>query len=227
MNGPKPQKRIPVDLEMRVWGMGADGRFFSQHARARNVSVEGALLSDIDRELKIGDTIALQTGDKKARCRVIWARNTGSPQKVHAGVRLLDGQECPWMPSLVVAASSSEQNRRRWERHKIIFVILLQHPRWPAPMRVSATDISARGCYVEMIAPLPIGTGVTAGLQFGAETIMTPGFVRACDPGVGMGIEFMGLTEADQQRFQKYLRAKDPFSCSIEVQRPGSGTAQC
>jgi hypothetical protein len=31
-----------------------------------------------------------------------------------------------------------------------------------------------------------------------------------------MGIEFMGLTAEQQQQFQQYLRAKNPFACSIE-----------
>jgi hypothetical protein len=26
---PRPEERVPVDLDMRVWGMGADGHAFS------------------------------------------------------------------------------------------------------------------------------------------------------------------------------------------------------
>jgi hypothetical protein len=39
----RPEERVAIDLEMRVWGMGADGRAFTQHARARNISAAGAL----------------------------------------------------------------------------------------------------------------------------------------------------------------------------------------
>src|SRR3954453_4349933 len=84
-----PPARIPVDLDLRVWGMGADGRPFSQHARARNISTGGALLSDIDRDLRIGDTIGVQSGDRKARCKVVWSTNTLSIQKIKVGVQLL------------------------------------------------------------------------------------------------------------------------------------------
>src|SRR5713226_5947502 len=54
---PRPEERVPVDLDMRVWGMGADGSAFSQHARAHNISAGGALLCEIEHALKIGDTI--------------------------------------------------------------------------------------------------------------------------------------------------------------------------
>jgi len=71
MDVSRPEERAPVDLDMRVWGMGADGRAFSQRARARNISAGGALLCGIEHELKIGDTIGVKAGEKKARCKVV------------------------------------------------------------------------------------------------------------------------------------------------------------
>lgn len=205
--------------------MAADGRVFSQHARARNVSDQGALLSDIEPELKIGDIIGVQSGNKKARCKVVWSENTRSPQKIQAGVQLLDGQDCPWTASLEGSAADRLQNQRKWERHKIIFVISIHDGYSPMPMRVSATDISARGCYVETISPYPIGASLMVDLSFAAGTITTRSFVRACYPGVGMGIEFMGLTAEQEQSFQKFLRAIDPWACSIELKSPKPGNA--
>lgn len=220
--------RVPVDLDLRVWGMAADGRVFSQHARARNVSTGGALLSEIERELKIGDTIGVQRGEKKARCRVVWALNTRSVQKIHVGVQLLNAQECPWtalLPKAEGSAAISPEKRRRWERHKILVVIAI-YQRSAAPMRVTATDISAAGCYVETISPFSIGTGLTVDLCFAGESITTPAFVRTSDPGVGMGIEFVGLKPAEQQRFQEYLKAMNPWAHSIERQKQVSGNTK-
>jgi len=221
----KPHPRVRVDLELRVWGMGADGRVFSQHARARNVSAAGALLSDIEPELKVGDVIGVQSGNKKARCKIVWSENTHSIQRIQAGVQLLDGQECPWTASLQGTPAAVPQNHRKWERHKIIFVISIYDGYSPMPMRVSATDISARGCYVETISPYPIGTSLMVDLSFASGTITTRSFVRACYPGVGMGIEFVGLTLEQEQSFQQFLRAIDPWACSIEIQNPRPGNA--
>ena len=65
MAGQQPEPRITVDLPVRMWGMTADGHPFSQHARAQNISADGALLSGVENELKVGDVIGVQCGDKK------------------------------------------------------------------------------------------------------------------------------------------------------------------
>jgi hypothetical protein len=228
MSQPRPEKRVPVDLELRVWGMGEDGRVFSQPARTRNVSAGGALLSGIEHRLKIGDTIGVQRGEKKARCKVVWATNTASMQKIQVGVQLLSKHECPWtaeLPKAEDATSISPQNCRRWERHQISVVLALHDERATTPMRLTATDISATGCYVETTFPLSIGTSLKVDLWIESEKVTTRSFVRTSDPGLGMGIEFIGLKPEDQQRFQEYLKALNPWGCSIE--RQSSRAKEC
>ena len=220
---PRPEQRVPVDLDMRVWGIGADGRAFSQHARAHNISAGGALLCGIEHDLKIGDTIGVQAGEKKTRCKVVWAKNTRSVQKIRVGVQLVSKLECPWTALLSRSEGDTPTvapGRRRWGRHKINFLIALYDEHMSVPTRVTATDISGSGCYVETLSPFPIGTGLVAELWIGLERVMTRALVRTSDPRVGMGIEFVGLKTEDQRRFQDYLQAKDPFSCSIEYQNP-------
>lgn len=208
--------RIPVELSLRVWGMGADGKAFSQQARVCNISPGGALISELQQELKIGDTIGVQYGGHKARCRVVWTSDTNSAERIRAGVELLQEKDCPWAALLAGSAPISPPGQRRWPRHKISVLIAL-HDEWSrVPMRVTATDISACGCYVETILPGDIGTRFNADLWIGEEKLTTPVLVRTRDPGVGMGIEFVGLKPEDQQRFQGYLQAMDPWGCSIE-----------
>src|ERR1700758_2287572 len=148
MSMDQPQTRVPVDFDLRVGGMSADGRVFSQHARARNISTGGALLSDIERDLKIGDTIGVQSGEKKARCKVVWSANSQSAQKIKVGVQLLKEQDCPWsslLPKTDGFVPSVAKGQRRWERHKISMVVTLHSDQSPVPFRVTATDLSARG----------------------------------------------------------------------------------
>lgn len=200
--------------------MSSDGRAFFQNVHADNISSTGAQLSGIEYRLAAGDTIGVQYEDKKARFRVVWAIEAGPLHKIQAGVQMLDGQVCPWL-EVVTAAPAPEgptpgararsgDNKRRFVRHKIRFPLELRTERSNTSMQTSATDISGRGCYVETLLPLPFGTSVNVSFWMESEKITTTGFVRASDPGVGMGIEFTGLDPATQERFQQLVEGLDP-----------------
>jgi hypothetical protein len=193
--------------------MTAEGRPFSQHARAQNISSEGALLSGVENELKVGDVIGVQCDDKKTRCTVIWVMNTGLIKKNQVGVKLLADQECPWktyLPIQGATVSVLPSNRRRWPRHKISFPLELRDQRINTPMRISATDVSGNGCYVETILPLPIGTSLRVDFYLENQHIKITAVIRTCDPGVGNGIEFTGMPLEGKQQFQAYLDGIDP-----------------
>jgi len=207
------EPRVTVDLRVRVWGMTAEGRPFSQQARAQNVSSEGALLCDVESELKVGDVVGVQCDDKKVRCTVVWVMNTGTVKKNQVGVKLLADQECPWkayLPDESAKVSTPGSNRRRYPRHKIAVPIELRDERVKTPMRVNSTDISGNGCYVESILPLPVGTVLRIEFWLDADHLNITGVVRTCDPGVGNGIEFIGLPVEGKQKMQAYLDAIDP-----------------
>jgi hypothetical protein len=207
------EPRLTVDLPVRIWGMNAEGRAFSQHARAQNISTEGALLSGVESELKVGDVIGVQCDDKKARCTVIWAMNTGLVKKNQVGVKLLADQECPWKNYLPLDGATltiPASNRRRYHRHKISLPIELRDERVNAPTRINATDVSGNGCYVETMLPLPVGTVLRIDFWLDSEHLNISAVVRTCDPGVGNGIEFTGMTPEGKARMQAYLDAIDP-----------------
>src|SRR3974390_2727723 len=106
----QPESRQTADLPVRIWGMSADARPFSQPARAQNISSEGALLCGVDNELKVGDVIGIQYEDRKARCKVVWVLNAGPVKKNQVGVNLVAEQECPWksqLPAQPLKAPSS------------------------------------------------------------------------------------------------------------------------
>jgi hypothetical protein len=69
--------------------------------------------------------------------------------------------------------------------------------------------MSARGCYIESLVPLVIGSSVFITFWLDSDKIKTGGVVRASDPGVGMGIEFTALAEEIQKRLQAYLEKID------------------
>jgi hypothetical protein len=52
---------------------------------------------------------------------------------------------------------------------------------------------------------LPLGTALTITFWLDLDKIVTPASVRTSDPGVGMGIEFSGLSPENQERLQLAL----------------------
>ena len=195
----QPEPRVDVDLLVRVFGMSAEGRPFTQNAHAHNISSHGARLAGIEHSLKAGDIIGVQLAEKKARFKVIWVIDAGHLRKIEAGVQLLDGQCCPWEqelqkpvapPTPASEGGGSFKNKRKFLRHKVPFPLEIRDQRSGAGainMRTQATDISGRGCYVETLMPLPQGLGLNITLWLDAERISVPAVVRTCDGGVGMG----------------------------------------
>src|ERR1019366_9464185 len=199
MEDQQTEPRLSVDLPVRIWGMSAEGRPFSQSAHAYNISSEGALISGVESELKVGDAIGVQCAERKARCTVVWVMNTGPVKKNQVGVKLVAEKEA-------IAAS----NRRRWHRHTISLPLELRDERVNAPLRINATDVSGNGCYVETMLPFPLGTMLRVDFWLDSEHIKISAVVRTSDPGVGNGIEFTGMPPETKTRMQAYLDAIDP-----------------
>jgi len=81
-------------------------------------------------------------------------------------------------------------------------------------MRISATDVSGNGCYVESMLPLPLGTVLRVDFYLQEEHITITAVVRTCDPGVGNGIEFTGMPTERKEQLQAYLDSVDPQKVS-------------
>src|SRR5258708_2713962 len=63
--------RHEIDLSVKVWGMDRYGKPFLQHARTLDASPMGARLNGIHC-VGEGEIIAIQHGNQKSRCQVIW-----------------------------------------------------------------------------------------------------------------------------------------------------------
>ena len=211
----EPEPRVDVDLRVRVFGMDAEGHPFHQNAHARNISDHGAKLSGLEKQLRPGDIIGVQVGDKKARCKVVWVVDAGQLQKIEAGVQMVDGQQSPWhtgmlTPQVEVVDSgkgqSSGQEKRKFTRYRVRFPIeILDERGGGMHMRTNAADINGCGCYVETMLPFPVGKALDITFWLDSERITSSAIVRACDGGVGMGIEFTGLDEKTQERLQRQV----------------------
>jgi hypothetical protein len=209
----RPETRVAADIPVRIWGMDVDGKPFFQSAMASSLSSEGAQLSHLHHNLTIGDIIGIQYGDRKARFKVVWAKSSSGVGKNQIGVMILNNECAPWMELASEKRRTGPRppaEKRRFSRHKVQFPITISFPDpRRAHMQCSATDIGGRGCYVESLVPLAIGSQVIIIFWLDSEKIRTKAVVRTSDPGVGMGIEFTELEEHIQKRLQEYLEKVD------------------
>jgi hypothetical protein len=102
------EARTDADIALVVWGVDTRGDRFLQEARAREISLSGALLSGLDSELRSGDVIGILYAGKKARYRVVWVRQSGTSRKVQAAVHRFTIDECPWKELLAEDNTVSE-----------------------------------------------------------------------------------------------------------------------
>jgi hypothetical protein len=58
--------------------------------------------------------------------------------------------------------------------------------------------------------PMPAGTPLRIDFWLDSEHFNIAGVVRTCDPGVGNGIEFTGLSPEAKAHMQAFLDAIDP-----------------
>ena len=94
------EPRTTADIALTVWGVDTRGERFLQVARARDISLSGALLSGLDAELRSGDVIGILYATRKARYRVVWVRYDETGDKMKVAVHRLTADECPWLALL-------------------------------------------------------------------------------------------------------------------------------
>jgi hypothetical protein len=93
----REEPRIEIDIGLFCWGVETqEGGRFLQEVRARDISLSGALLSGFQSNLKSGDVIGILYLGHEARFRVVWVRYCGDDQKMHAAVRRMQPDPCPW-----------------------------------------------------------------------------------------------------------------------------------
>ena len=213
----KSELRFKVDILIHVFGMDASRRPFSQNAHCQNISAGGAKLSGLESQPRPGDIIGLQFGDRKARCKVVWAVD-GRARKIEAGVKILQGQPCPWQREMerpqtqangpIFRTVPAAKDKRKFQRQRIVFPIEIGDGNSVGSrLQTSTADIAAAGGggYVETMHPLPVRKMLNITFWLNSKRVQTAAIVRTCDSGVGMGIEFIGLDEATRKLLQEQL----------------------
>jgi len=108
------------------------------------------------------------------------------------------------------SASLGRIERRRFPRFKCVLPVEIHFPGVSFPSQGQTTDISLGGCYISSGFNMSVGAQVELKIWVGDIGVKTSAIVRTSDPGVGNGIEFVGLDEAGKQVLSDFLDHLDP-----------------
>jgi len=220
--------RIPVQLEVRVWGMDITGKPFSQVARTVDISGRGARLAGINGPKQRGDIIGVQHGDQKARFQVMWVGEEGTAAQGQIGIQCMDAGRCLWAEALKgpaefgqgpeilspavipaektpLAGHGAMVERRRYPRYPCVGGVKLRKEGMELGTWAKLTDIGLGGCYAELMSTLPLQTPVEFEIQALDIGIHGRGIVRTMHPSVGNGIAFTQMGAEDWQRLNQLI----------------------
>jgi hypothetical protein len=209
--GQRKEPRTQAKIAVKLWGTDAHGRPFIDSVHTRNVSNEGALLEGVQRGLKPGDSVGITYGQNKARFRVAWVGQAGTPHEGMLGVEAVTKGKCIWDIPLEAArpdpfVHGGGRDRRQFPRFECTASVEISAENSVAPLRGKLADLSLGGCYAEMMIPLKVGAKLNLAIWLDAVKITTAGMVTSSHPGFGIGIKFIGMAGADRERLQEYLK---------------------
>jgi PilZ domain-containing protein len=200
--GPRRLFRVPV----LVWGMNPLGSPFLQQVHTVNVGLCGACVEGMANPVLTGDVLGLKYRDRKARFRVVWVGEKGTSEAGKVELSPLDKTQNFWEVHVSMVTDQREPaERRQTQRYACKGSVQIRQSGTRFPMSAGVSEISLNGCYVELFAALPVGTQVDLMLQVVGVTVRCAGEVRASHPGVGMGIKFEKMSEADRGALKKVI----------------------
>lgn len=208
---PRKEMQVPV----RIFGTDRDGQVFSENAVTVNISQQGVQLSGVQAKLNLDETIGLSCGKNRGHFRVKWIGTPGTPKAGHVGLLNLAPEKPLWDFSLPSSIPDNYQLRiaeqRKHPRFKCHNSVELHTPDG-ASFWATIADLSVGGCYVEMGIPMPPGTKLKVGIWIGETKCWADCEVAYSAPGLGTGLRFRRISEADLDRIRQFLAALAPFA---------------
>jgi hypothetical protein len=213
--GRRRDPRKEIQASVRIFGTDRGGQIFSEKAVTVNISQQGAELSGVQTGLNLDEIIGLSYGKNRAHFRVKWVGEPGTPKAGHVGLLNISPEKPLWDFPLPSPAPDNHQpqviEQRKHPRFKCHNSVEL-HTQDGASFWATIADLSVGGCYVEMAIPLLPGTKVKVGIWIGETKSWADCEVAYSAAGLGTGVIFKHMAEADLERIQQFLGTIAPFA---------------
>jgi len=195
---------------VRVLGMDVNGRPILETVQTVNISRHGVVIEGLSSRVNPGEVVSLQYKDRKVRYRVVWEGEADTERAGQLGLEQVNLHDDLWLKDLPAspATGRDKQTRseeRRQQRRFEAFLPVELRCKQAVPVRAETSDVSLSGCYVNTLFPSPIDTVVTLVIWLQDQRLAIKGRVRTSVLGVGCGVEFVDLSEADRKQLAEYI----------------------
>ncbi len=224
----RSEPRTSHESPVRVFGLDGAGKPINQTAWTLDISRHGARLKGLPAWSTPGEIIGIRHGTEKARYKVVWIGQTGTPTEGHVGVLCTETGKYIWglsppasearaaaaaMPAIQASSfkppigvsplfGGGRNNRRKDARYMCTGGARIHEPGAPAGQWTTLHDISIGGCYVETTSPLRPGVLVDVVVHVGDVQLTAKGEITVAHRLVGMGVRFSDITPLNRQRLE-------------------------
>lgn len=204
------QKRVRAALPVRTWFSAEDGKSVPHAACTLDVTPTGARLTGVRAQTETGAVLTVERGRSKARFRIIWVGEPGTPNEGHLGIECLDAGRWNWDVQLPAAGSAEDPEFEPVrvpvdERRK-------PPPRYPCKGTVEVRrdaadaesfmghlrDINQLGCFVRVSPPPQLNARLRLVLIIDEFRLRARGVVHRVDGVSGIFVQFTEIHRQDR-----------------------------
>jgi hypothetical protein len=231
----RTERRVRQESPVRIFGMDGSGRAINVSAWTVDVSHHGARVRGVNDWSAPGETVGVRHGAEKARFRIVWVGEDGTPHQGQIGLLCVEAGKYIWGVSAPAASNADDapkpasvtsmfhladqvrlavglspgeplsDNRRNNPRYRAHGGAKIQEIGARAPQWATLHDLSLGGCYVETSDPLPPLSRVDVVVHINDIQITARGSVTVCHRLVGMGVKFTEITPLNRTRLEQVM----------------------
>ena len=213
--GRRSQPRKQIAVPVRIFGTDSHGQIFSGKAVTVSVSSQGAELAEVRPDLAVDEIIGLTYGNNRVYFRVKWIGRPGTPKAGHVGLLNVAPEKPLWdfplSPNTADEFQPGNTELRTDPRFRCQNSIEV-HVNGGASFWGTVADLSLSGCYVEMPIPLEPGTKLKVGIWLGQTKAWAQAQVAHRTPGLGIGLNFLEISDADRDQIRRFLASLSLFA---------------
>ena len=203
------QKRVRVALPVRTWVSDEGGKSVLNAACTLDVTPTGARLTGMRIRTETGAILTVERGRSKARFRIIWVGEPGTPHEGHLGIECLDAGKWNWDLELPTGEDDDgsfepvrvgeDERRKPPPRYPCKGTVqLCRETASSNPMQGYLRDINQLGCFV-CVSPVPsLHTHLNLVLHIGEVALRAHGVVHRVDGASGVFIQFTEIHREDK-----------------------------